>query len=57
MKPIDEHIEEAIKVVHDDCGNGELLRLVLISMYAKGIGAAMRAMGHWPSDTDEQVQP
>jgi len=56
MQSLDDMLTECEQAL-DNADSDEQRRSVLIFVYAKGIGAAMRAKGHWPSvDYDEQSE-
>lgn len=55
MRPIDETLDECMEALNNADNDDQRLS-VLIFVYAKGIGAAMRAKGHWP-DPDAEEHP
>jgi len=48
MRSLEEILDECMQAL-DNADNDDQRRTVLIFVYAKGIGAAMRAKGHWPN--------
>ena len=52
---IDQIIEDAIMAL-ENADSHEQRMNVLLWVYAKGIGAAMRAKGHWPDDKKMSFQ-
>jgi len=50
-QPVDDIISDAVMLIRE---HPDKVDKILCIVYAKGIGAAMRAMGHWPPARAEQ---
>lgn len=54
---IDQFIDDAMESINSPGADTEAhIRMALLIMYAKGVGAAMRATGNWPDPDDKPLK-